>query len=57
MSDETHTPEVETVAEKPKATFSLEFQIPEEMMEVFARIGLEVVLKQRLQEISDSVKK
>lgn len=51
---DTPVPAKETAKEK---SFSLEFQIPEEMMEVFAKIGLEVVLKQRLQEISETVKK
>jgi hypothetical protein len=54
MDEDTHAPAVE--APKPK-TFELSFQIPEEMLETFARIGLEVVLKQRLQEISDTVKR
>jgi hypothetical protein len=53
MSEET----APTKEPTKKASFSLEFHIPEEMLEVFAKIGLDVVLKQRLKEIEDSVKK
>ena len=40
-----------------KETFTIEFQIPEHMLATFARIGLEVVMKQRMNEIEESVKK
>jgi len=37
--------------------FSIDFDIPPDMLETFARIGLEFVLKQRMQEINNMVKK
>lgn len=41
----------------PDTKFSIEFEIPPDMLETFARIGLEFVLKQRMQEINSLVKK
>lgn len=41
----------------PDVKFAIEFDIPPDMLETFARIGLEFVLKQRMQEINNMVKK
>lgn len=49
-------PTVQSTA-TPNGTFTMQFEIPDQYIQVFARIGLETVVKQRMQEVLGLVSK